>query len=464
MPKLMGDFSRKPKEARKIVSRHRRIEGMIPATATHSTIEKSLRYEPYSMNADLPLVWEKAVDYQVYDSAGNCWIDFTSCIFVANTGHGHPRIVAAMREVLDKPLLNSYYYPTKYRADFAEILVKQMPENINSVLFLSTGAEASEAATKIALINGRKKSSTKEIILAFEGSFHGKTMGAQTLGGKDAGKKWIGYFHPKIVHLPYPYPWTLKEKGQTGREFFQSIIQRLNDNSVRSEDVAAIMMEPYQGWCGVFFPQDFMDALREWAHKNEVLIGFDEVQAGFGRTGYMFGYQYYKDLVPDIVWCGKAISGSIPVSAVLANRSHIDVDGSLNSTHGGNPIGMAASYASMQVLLDESLVEESARKGRIVEGMLRDWAARHDTFLLEVFGSGLMWAVLVRDRANGDLQIGLVDQLVEECFRQGVLSIRTASGSIKLGPPLTIPDEALTEGINVIIETFERLCQERPTV
>lgn len=455
----MYSFSLKPAVVPQVESRHRRIRTAIPNPETLDTIHMSLQCEPASMNDQLPVVWDRAKGYQVFDKSGNCWIDFTSTIFVANVGHTHPRVQEAIEKTARQGLLNAYYYPTELRARLAKKMIALAPKALNRVLFLSTGSEASEVAVKITLMHGRKQSPEKSVIVAFEGSFHGKTMGAQMLGGKPYGKKWIGFHHPGLVHLPYPYPWVLAEKGQTGAQFFQSSLRELEGSGINLNEIAGFMAEPYQGWAAVFFPKDYMQALRKWATEHGALVGFDEVQAGFGRTGKLFGYEHYS-IEPDIIWCAKALSSSIPVSAVLANERILDVDPSLNSTHGGNPIGMAASLATLEVLEQENLVAESARKGRIVLDALRQWQKECPQYIHEIYGEGLVWGILVRDPKTKALDVDLVDRVIERAMQKGVLSIRTGCGTLKLGPPLVTPDEALLEGIDVLKESLREILDE----
>lgn len=445
-----------PKTVPFVETKFRKIVTQMPNPETLKIIRECVKNEPISMNDQLPVVWDKAIDFQIFDQSGNCWIDFTSTIFVANVGHSNPKVSAAIREALDKNLLNAYYYQTSYRSELTSKLLEITPPNLNKVLLLSTGSEATEVSLKTAINYGRRIKESKDIILGFEGSFHGKTMGAQTLGGKPGGKKWIKNLQSNILHLEYPYPWILKEQKMSGEEFFHANLKNLESKGVNLSDVAAIMAEPYQGWCAVFFPKDYMQAVREWCTKNNSLLGFDEVQAGFGRTGKMFGFEHFE-VIPDIIWCGKALSASIPVSAVIANENFFGEDYSLNSTHGGNPLGAAASIASINFIKNENLLSESVRKGQIIKTALLKWREEVPSHVCEIYGEGMVWAIFVRDPKTKELDIDLVDRVIERAMEKGVLSIRTQCGTIKLGPPLTTPDEALLEGIQVLKESLLEL-------
>ncbi len=455
----MTDETLVPKNVPQVETRHRRIRTALPNPETLSVLEANRRYEPKSYQGDLPVVWDRAVGYQVFDASGNCWIDLTSTIFVANVGHGHPKVAAAIREVCDLPLLHTYSYTHKWRTTLAQRLVEMMPKHLDKVLFLSTGSEASEAALKIAMNYGRSIRETKNVVVGFEGSFHGKTMGSQTLGGKPGGKAWIGDLHRRIHHLPYPYPWVLKKAGRTGEQFFHDSLNALAANGVALEDIAAFFAEPYQGWCAVFLPNDYVRAMRKWATEHEALVGFDEVQAGFGRTGKLFGYEHFG-VEADILWCSKAISASVPVSAVLANHTLLDMDDSMTSTHGGGPLGMAAALAVLDVLKEERLLDEGVRKGEWVKNELEAWAAAKPDYVKEIFGAGMVWGILLRDPKSGELAIDLVDRVCQRAFEKGVLTIQTGCGSLKLGPPLTIPDEALKEALDVLKESLDECLAE----
>ena len=451
----MYHFSLNPIEVKKVNTKYRTIVTPIPNPETLSIISQCIEAEPFSMNDQLPVVWDKADNFQVFDKSGNCWIDFTSTIFVANVGHSNPLVCQAIIDTVNQKLLNSYYYQTELRLKLTKLLL-EITNPSHKVLLLSTGSEATEASLKMLRLYGSKINPDKTLVIGFEGAFHGKTMGSQNLSGKASAKKWIKQTHPEILHLPYPYPWVLKEKNMTGREYFYHSLEQLENSGVILKNIAGFYAEPYQGWCAVFFPKDYMLALRNWCDLNKSLLGFDEVQAGFGRTGKLFGHQHFE-VEPDLIWCGKAISSSIPVSAVIGRKDVIDIDPSLNSTHGGNPIGAAASIASISSLLNENMVSEAARKGKIIDDELLKWRNEKPNIVCEIFGTGMVWAVFIRNPITKELDIELVDKIIEKAMQKGLLSIRTCCGTIKIGPPLTIADEALIEGIQVLKESLNDL-------
>ena len=337
----MYKFSQTPVNCPKIETEHRKIATAIPSPETIEILEICAKNEPDSMNDQLPIVWDSAKDFYIYDKSGNQWIDFTSGIFVTNVGHANPMIIQAIQNEINKKLLNAYYYPTKERADFSELLLKITPNNINKVFYLSTGSEAVEAAIKMAIkFTNRKK------IISFDNAFHGKTMGSHMAGGKHKAQAWIPV-ETYVKHIEYPNSWALNEKNITGEEFFNAQFVNI-DPSV----YAAIIVEPYQGWSAEFLPYDYAQSLKKWCDKNNVLLIVDEIQSGFGRTGKMFAFEHF-DIIPDIITCGKGISSSLPLSCVLTREEITNIDISLNSTHGGNPLIVAASNASLKFIIDQ---------------------------------------------------------------------------------------------------------------
>lgn len=456
-------FDLRPVKTEPISTKHRKIITDIPSPNTINIIETCLEKEPYSMNNQLPIVWDRAIDYKIYDNSGNCWIDFTSCIFVTNVGHANPKVVEAINRTINKGLLNAYYYPTQERADFVKLLIDITPKDLNKVLFLSTGSEAVEAALKASKIYSQKrKSIDKSYIIGFEKSFHGKTMGSQLAGSKEKEKQWINNRDSQTAHLPFPYPWVLEKSRLTGKEFFHKTIEDLKFyQKINNSDIAAVISEPYQGWCAVFLPKDYAQALRDWCTDNDVVLIIDEVQSGFGRTGKLFAYEHFE-IEPDIIVCGKGISSSLPLSAVIAKEKIIDTDESFNSTHGGNPVAVAASLASTKFLLENNLIEESKRKGKILQEELEKWQKEMPEYIEKIYCQGLLASVFINSpkSVNGlGCQViyspEFVDLLIERAMRKGLMSVRTCSGTLKIGPPLTIPDDALIEGIEVLKESLK---------
>jgi 4-aminobutyrate aminotransferase-like enzyme len=449
------NFSLNPIKTSFIETKNRKICTSIPSPETIDTIKCCLKYEPYSMNNQIPIVWDRAEGFNIYDKSGNKWIDFTSTIFVANVGHSHPRIKNAIKKMVDQDLLNAYYYPTDIRAEFCKYLINNICNNeFEKVLLLSTGSEANEAAIKMAKIRKKKKNPlSKNVIVSFENAFHGKTLGSQLSGGKNKDKFWIKNEYNNNLHLPFPYPDVLKNNNMNGEEFFNKTIKELLFyNKIEPSDISAFITEPYQGWCAIFLPEDYAKTMSKFCKEHDILLIIDEVQSGFGRTGEIFAYKHFN-IHPDIVVCGKAISSSLPLSAVITSDEISSVDESFNSTHGGNPIAVAASLESIKILIEEDLVNQSKIKGEILRKELTKWQNENQQ-IKSIHGKGLLFSVFIDSPNKNITNNDYVDLLIEEATRRGLMSVRTMSGTLKIGPPLVITEDALIEGIEILKESL----------
>jgi len=449
-------FNLVPRKVATISTKHRTINTMIPVPESLELINKIKRYESTNAVEQLPVVWDSAKNHQIFDEWGNAWIDFTSTIFVANSGHANATIVKRITECINKPLLHSYYYPTRIRADFLEKLIKATPSYLEKAILLSAGTEATERAIKISRIKGTTLRNDKNIIVGGVGNYHGKTMGAQMVSGQDDDKAWIGHIDPNINHLPFPYPWVLDEFEGSGEALFFDHLKSLEDKGVNLKNIAAFFVESFQGWGAIFYPEDYIQAMREWATKNDSLLVFDEVQAGFGRTGTLFAYEHYN-VEPDLVICGKGISGSMPLSAVLGPANLIEMDSGYTSTHGGSPMACAAGLGNLEAFEELDLVSEAKRKESIMRDAIESWKSKYPSRISYILGKGLIFGVFITKENSDELDSELTNVICERAMEKGVFSICTGRGTLKLGPPLTIPDDALVEGLSVYEECFEEL-------
>jgi len=454
-----NEFFLEPQTVKLIQTKHRKIVTKIPPKETCEVIKKLQQFEPDSMLRELPVLWDHASEYQVFDSSGNCWIDFSSGIFVTNIGHAHPKVVNAIKESLAKPLLHNYYFPSEIRSKLVEKIIKMSPHYIDTVFLLTTGAEATECALKITRINGKKINENKIGIISFEGSMHGKTLGALMMGGKPKEKDWIGFADPHIYHIPFPSkdtcPWKINNEHECNESCFRKSMNELN-KKIDFSTIAGFMIESYQGWSAMFYPLSYITELKKWCKKNNVFTIFDEIQSGFGRTGKLFSFEHY-DIEPDIICCGKGISSSLPLSAVISRRELLDVDPSLNSTHGGNPICCAATLASLEVIEEQNLVKESERKGQLMFEVLQKLQQKYQKIIKTISGKGLVAAIHIVNPKTNLLDSNMGDKIIEKCMQKGLLMVRTGTGTIKIGPPLIIPDDAILEGINIIDEVLDQI-------
>jgi 4-aminobutyrate aminotransferase-like enzyme len=452
-------FSRTPVKRPEVKTRYRSIKTAIPVPESLPILDDLYKYESRSMHGQIPIVWDRAEDFQVFDRWGNAWIDFTSTIFVANAGHANERIIAALREILDKRLLHTYSYATEIRAKFLRRLVEAT--GFEKAYLISTGTEATEMVVKLMRMQGQKAGKRRLGVVSFEGSYHGRTQGAAMFGGNAASRTWVGYDDPNVWQVPFPYEWNLNT-GDDGSSLFHEHVKLVEARGVDfAKDVCGFMFESYIGWAAAFIPKGYVRAAAEFARTKGVLLGFDEVQGGFGRTGKLFTYQHY-DVQPDLIACGKGISSSLPLSAVLGRADLIDLPevGSMSSTHSANPLVCAAGLANLEELIGRKLVEAAEDKGRLLLDRLKRTQAKYPDRIARVTGHGLLGALIFRDPRTGDAD-GLTASLVcERALHMGVLLVHTGRESIKFGPPLTIPEEALEEGMDVVEQAIGQIASE----
>lgn len=443
-----------PKEVPQVSTKYRRIKTKIPVPESIPIFEELEKYESRSMHGQLPIVWDKAEDFQVFDKYGNCWIDFTSTIFLANSGHANPKIVSAIKEAADKKLLHTYTFIHEARVKFLKKLIKITPPYLEKAFLLSAGTEATECAMKLMRMYGQIVRPSKIKIISFLGNMHGRTMGAEMLKGDPKGSVWIGYKDPNIYHLIFPYPWN-------PCEFKKDIEELQKKEGFDADDICGFIIEPYQGWAGNLFPKEYIKKLFAFARKHNSLVTFDEIQGGFGRTGKLFVYEHY-DVEPDLVCLGKALSASLPLSGVIGRKEIMDLPdiGSMSSTHSANPLCCAAALANLEALESGNLIEESARKGEILHKLLNELKDKYPDCISYIFGKGLLAALIITNPETHKPDGSIASRICEKAMQKGLLLVYTGRESIKIGPPLTIPDEALIEGIKVLEECFKEIIKE----
>jgi 4-aminobutyrate aminotransferase-like enzyme len=409
------------------------------------------------MHGQLPVVWDRAEGSSVFDPWGNMWIDFTSTIFVANAGHAHPAIVDAIIQTAKKPLLHAYNYPTTERVDYLEELIRITPSYLEKAFLVSAGTEAVEVAIKLMRMNAISVGKRRSVIVSFEGNWHGRTTGAQHLSSNLEQRSWIGYEDPGVLRLPFPYPW-IPEAMSDPEGFFKETLHRELDACgwTLQDDIAGFVLETYQGWGAVFYPTEFVKAVERVAQENESLMVFDEMQAGFARTGEFFGFQHYG-VEPDLVCCGKGASSSVPLAFVIGSGKLLDLPsvGSMSSTHSANPISCAAGLANLRVIEEEGLVQRARDLGEIFQRELYE-IHQNSHLISSIQGKGMVAALITN--AGGDLDASeIATEISWECMRRGLLVVHTGRESIKLAPPLTISTQALMEGIAVLKEVIDAI-------
>lgn len=453
-------FSLIPQYVPKVKTDHRIIQTAIPAPDTAEILERLNKVESRSMHGQLPLVWERADDFIIYDIAGNQFIDFTSTIFVANVGHSNRRVTSAIKETLDHPLYSCYAYANPARAKYLEKLIAFAGDPFEKAFLMSSGTEATEAAFKLMRMHGQRAGKRRRGIICIENNWHGRTLGAQMMSSNLGQREWIGYQDTDIHHIPFPYPWQLE--GQSGEEFLQQGLDQLATKGIDlAKDVCGFMLETFQGWGAVFYPKEFVQSIENVCRKNGILLAFDEMQAGFGRTGKKFGFQHYE-VTPDLICTGKGMGGGVPLSGVIGRAEIMDLPdvGNMSSTHSANPLVCAAGLAVLEELESRDLVTEAERKGKLLRDALESIQKQFLDRISWILGKGMIMAVLLKDPATGKSDGSFASRVAERCMQKGVLVVHTGRESIKLGPPLTITDGALLEGIAVLGESIAEVAAE----
>jgi len=398
------------------------------------------------------LVLEKGEGPIIQDIDGNRYIDFFAGVGVASLGYNHPKYVKYLSDQLGKIHVGSFCTESRYK--LTKLLSEIAPGNLTRSQFYSSGAEAVEAALRLA------KSYTKKTeFMGFWGGFHGKTMGVIGLLG-DTFKNELGPLPVGTYTTPYancrhcPLNLTFPECKFDCVTFIKNKIRYETTNNI-----AAIVVEPIQGTNGnVIPPKGFLVELKKLAHEIGAVLIADEMITGFGRTGKMFGCQH-DDIVPDIITIGKGFGGGFPMTGLISNEEIINSKPFANasgssSSYGGNPIASAAAYITVNTIIEEKLVENSAEVGAF---MLKKFEAFKDKFdfVGDVRGKGLMIGIeLVKNRKTLEKLDKKYTQLIfTECLKRGLI-IMGYNPDIRINPPLVITKEQAEEGIEIMEEVF----------
>ena len=449
---MAREYSLVPRKVARVETKYRKIATDLPAPGSVPILEKLQAFEPVAMRGQPPIVWDRAEGFQVYDAWGNCWIDWSSGVLITNAGHGRQEIVDAVVAMAQRKLLTTYCFPTEIRMKLVEKLATMFGEDDRKVFLLTTGSEAVECAIKLCRTHAYKVGGrTKNVIVSFDKAFHGRTLGSQQAGGIPSLKEWIGNLDPGFVQVPFPDGFRTKDVT------FDGFLRALEEAGVPGRNVAGVMLETYQGGSASFAPVEYMQKLRDWCTGHQALLVCDEVQAGFGRTGKLAGYQHYG-IVPDLSTWGKGISSSLPLSCVIGRADVMDLHpaGSMTSTHTGNPLCAAAALANLELIEREGLVERSARLGEVLLNRLRAMKAKHPQ-IGYVDGKGLVAAVACVKPGGTEPDADLAWAVVQEALYRGIMMfspVGFGGGAVKICPPLNISDEALAESLDVFEEAF----------
>ncbi len=446
----------------RVETTYRRIVTPLPHPESLPTLEKLRANEPQSMRGQPPLVWDRAEDIFVYDKYGNRWLDWSSGVLVANAGHGPIELRQAIIDQVQSGLLHNYCFPSEERAELTSALLEVAPPELNKIFLLTTGSEATECAIKLARAWGLRKAGREKIgIVGFERGFHGRTLGSQQAGGMAGQKEWIVNLDRAIINAPFPDGYWQTDIG------FDTFLAAINQAGLKPGNIAGIIIETYQGVGPDFAPVDYIRTLANWCRENQVLLIFDEVQAGFGRTGKFWGFEHYG-VVPDLICCGKGISSSLPLSAVIGRTEIMDQfgPGSMTSTHTGNPVCCAAALASLRKILNQNLTGNAARLEPVLLEGLQALQNRHPEAIGHVAARGLVGGVQFVKPGRKEPDHDTAHSVIERCFHKGLLMFSPVGAwgqTVKISPPLTIPREALEEGLSVLVEATDEAIAAQST-
>lgn len=414
----------------------------LPGPNARQIVERDHRVISPSYTRDYPLVAKSGRGAIVEDVDGNAFLDFAAGIAVVATGHCHPRVVSAIQQQAAELIHMSstdFYYPGM--VELAERLAAIAPgEAPKRVYFGNSGTEAIEAAMKLARYHTRR-----DKFIAFHGCFHGRTLGSLSLtASKAVQRKHFGALLGGVFHAPYPDTY----RGAYGvrpehaaADALAHIEKELFRRLVDPEDTAAIFIEPIQGEGGYLpAPVEFLQGLEKLCRRHGILLVVDEVQSGMGRTGKWWASDH-AGIEPDMICTAKGIASGMPLAAVIAKADVMDwKPGAHASTFGGNPVAVAASLVTLD-LLDRELMANAARVGGFIFRQTAGWAERHRS-VGEIRGKGLMIGVeFVRDKKTKERAPEIRNQVIQAAFHKGLLVLGAGENTLRLAPPLIIDEE-----------------------
>jgi 4-aminobutyrate aminotransferase len=413
---------------------------------------------------DYPFVMSHGKGAEIWDVDGNRFLDFAAGIAVCSTGHSHPAVVQAIKDAAERFIHISSDYWHEGQVRLAERMQELAPmkEPVMS-FFAQSGTESVEAALKLArYVTGRGR------FLGFLGGFHGRTMGSLSFtSSKYTQQKGFFPSMPGVTHVPYPNNYRpLFAGADQGQAVLKYIEETLFVHNVPSGEVAAILIEPIQGEGGYLVPPDgFLAGLRTLCDRHGILLIFDEVQSGIGRTGKMFAAQHFG-VEPDIMTLAKGLGSGMPIGMVVAKRAIMQkwTRGAHGNTFGGNPVCCAAALATLDVV-EKKLCANAAKVGDFFMEKLRMLAKKHPV-IGEVRGKGLMIGMeLVTDRASKTPAKKLCDALITRAYHNGLILLSCGQSTVRFMPPLMIGEADVDEAVELVdLSLQEVIADQRPPV
>jgi 4-aminobutyrate aminotransferase len=431
------------------------IRTELPGPRGRALIARDEAVASPSLTRAYPLVAESGSGYFVTDVDGNRFLDFAAGIAVASTGHSHPAVVAAIKEQADRliHIAATDFYEPRY-VEFMERLAAIAPFEEKARVFLTnSGTEAIEGAIKLARHHTHRAG-----IIAFEGGFHGRTMGALSLtNSKVKQRAGFGPLLPMVHHSPFPHIRAWREgSGGDGSAELEVLRTSIFGRLIAPSDVAAIVIEPIQGEGGYFpAPASFLAALREICDEHGILLIADEIQSGMGRTGRWWAIEH-TDIEPDIVTTAKGIASGMPLGAFIARESIWTwPPGAHGSTFAGNPVCVAAGLATLDLIDSELMANARAMGERLRAGLER--VAVGSGSVRDIRGQGLMIGVEFgsHDAANA---------VQQAAFEHGLLTLECGQASLRFSPPLIVDDAAVDTAVAIFAEALPAASQPEPGV
>ncbi len=437
---------------------HPEIKIAPPGPKAKAIIERDKKVTSPSYIKEYPLAVESAEGPWVYDVDGNRYLDFMAGIAVASTGHSHPKVVKAIQDAAAKFLHicgTDFYYESMVR--LCEKLAGYVPAmGAKKVFLTNSGTEAVDGAIKLARFHTKR-----EKIIAFKGAFHGRTMGAISLNASKVGQRaFFGPLLPGVIHIPYSNPFRCPHKNkpsfcQTSCECATHLETDWFPSHTDPKEVAAIFVEPILGEGGYVVPAPkFLKDLRRICDQHGILLVFDEVQSGIGRTGDMFAAETLG-VAPDIFTTAKGLGSGMPIGAIVAKESVMSWPrGSHGSTYGGNPVCCSAALATLEVI--EPLLPHIRKVGAEMMQGLRELQKKHPV-IADVRGHGLMIGAEFLEPETGKPATTLVGELEQMAFREGLLLLSCGQSTIRFAPPLVITSHEIKTGLEILDRCLQKL-------
>jgi 4-aminobutyrate aminotransferase len=432
------------------------IQTELPGPKARAMIERDTAVVSPSYPRDYPFVMSHGRGVEVWDVDGNRFLDFVAGIAVCSTGHSHPSVVTAITEAAQNFLHISSDYWHEHQIRLGERMAELAPMGEPAMSFFSqSGTESVEGALKLArYVTGRSR------FIGFLGGFHGRTMGSLSFtASKYTQQKGFFPTMPGVTHVPYPNNFRPLLAGEDqGAAVLSYIEDVLFQSNVPPSEVAAILVEPIQGEGGYIVPPDgFLQGLRALCDRHGILLIFDEVQSGIGRTGKMFASQHWG-VSPDIMTLAKGLGSGLPIGMVVAKRSIMSQwkRGAHGNTYGGNPLCCAAALATLE-LVTGGLMDNAARMGEHFMGRLRELQSRH-AVIGEVRGKGLMIGMeLVSDRVTRKPARELCDQFINRAYENGLLLLSCGQSTVRFMPPLVVSAAEIDEAVAILDATLTEI-------